>query len=1155
MLHVLAAVRHIFWNDAMFDRSLLPPEASLEKCMANLNDLATMTGHERVALFSECGIHPSLHPVFIRALHFITAHHSFGVERHQTIHAHLTARQWSPCIRKAPLLAQSLVNSNSFMAECTGGTRSADEASVSTTSSQIKGMIYNGLLNQGATCYLNSLLQTLFHISEFRWIIYQIPTVEEAAEKRDTSIKAMKSMPYALQRLFCLLQTGNEAADTTELTESFGWSSNDSFVQHDVHELTCELLDKLEIKLGGVRKSDNGFTMKEIESNAISKLFVGVLENFVRVVEVGYYGAREQLFYDLQLVVKGTANIYDSLDRFFQVEILDGKNKYCLEHDGQKTYHCAEKGVRLKLLPPILILHLARFDYDPQRGETKVLSRWAYYRELDLSRYMPHAPKDEVHYTLCSVLVHAGSNTGFGHYFCFIWCSDQWYRFNDGAVTSATLRDVFDANFGGSRVNYWGSEAPSVANAYMLVYIRTSQLSYILRPVGSKDVPSHVMQQLVWERKEREKRLREKTEDHLYGRLYFIEPQDIINEDEFLYCRRPATVQFPSQRTLRVLLSSEALPVFNSFVEEKLGIPTSEQLLWYAATRGKTGRVCIHRPVAGGLTVSDILCGEKECCILVVSSSNAQHIELDGDGKLEYDLIHHKIYVPLQLKVVFLGCTVVSRRQKLKGASIFEAMERFVRSAMGKIPDASGRTRDHHLIGSMKNVGDVKTLVTASFESLFEDSTLSGSHDRKRQLNALVEEECGTFSPSQQYYHSGDVLVWQEATSGVDARNIFYPDVVSFQHFLKRRIPLEIKLNLSPSYPTLVDTQLADDMTYEQLQRYVACLIGHPEDYDHIRFTMHNPETGLPYFMKGRRCDRPTLAKLLSPPVQRCVSLSRCLYYEYCKYKVAEIEVAHSLQFKLFSGCVRPIGEYWVLVPREIQITPKELFSRCVKEVREAKYPEDTNSLGTSLLAASDKEPQAGDSNQTELDYFMGLDPQEAWRTLRLVDVWCGRIYNVFDKDHTQPFERSTFEESAEYRIEALPKPMEGVPLQNQSVIQVHHFTSVRHRPNPVETHGNPFSIYIGHDEMPPMLLKRIALKLGLSEAAVVDWKMALVKEDCVVEVLPSVPMGQQLFSFCEERCYQPNKQPPMSMAFLGLEHAPLSKRYAKKEDKVVIHN
>ena len=132
---------------------------------------------------------------------------------------------------------------------------------------------YVGLANQGATCYLNSLLQTLFMTPEFRDAIYRYkmdalerrartsegdagaaqatpgeegkattpPTTEAAtaataAAQSDAAEESLKDfIPYQLQRLFLQLQFSQErAVETTAITKSFGWDRADSFQQHDV---------------------------------------------------------------------------------------------------------------------------------------------------------------------------------------------------------------------------------------------------------------------------------------------------------------------------------------------------------------------------------------------------------------------------------------------------------------------------------------------------------------------------------------------------------------------------------------------------------------------------------------------------------------------------------------------------------------------------------------------------------------------------------------------------------------------------------------------------------------------------------------------------------------------------------------------------------
>lgn len=57
---------------------------------------------------------------------------------------------------------------------------------------------YVGLKNQGATCYMNSLLQSLFCTNYFRKAVYQIPTDQDIPSE---------SLPLALQRVFYHLQT------------------------------------------------------------------------------------------------------------------------------------------------------------------------------------------------------------------------------------------------------------------------------------------------------------------------------------------------------------------------------------------------------------------------------------------------------------------------------------------------------------------------------------------------------------------------------------------------------------------------------------------------------------------------------------------------------------------------------------------------------------------------------------------------------------------------------------------------------------------------------------------------------------------------------------------------------------------------------------
>uniref|UniRef100_A0A915NQT1 USP domain-containing protein n=1 Tax=Meloidogyne floridensis TaxID=298350 RepID=A0A915NQT1_9BILA len=103
-----------------------------------------------------------------------------------------------------------------------------------------------GLKNQGATCYMNSILQTLFFTNKLRKAVYQMPTDEDNPDS---------SVALAMQRVFFELQFSDSPVGTKKLTKSFGWDSIDSFLQHDVQEFCRVLLDNLENKMKNTKLS------------------------------------------------------------------------------------------------------------------------------------------------------------------------------------------------------------------------------------------------------------------------------------------------------------------------------------------------------------------------------------------------------------------------------------------------------------------------------------------------------------------------------------------------------------------------------------------------------------------------------------------------------------------------------------------------------------------------------------------------------------------------------------------------------------------------------------------------------------------------------------------------------------------------------------
>jgi ubiquitin carboxyl-terminal hydrolase 7 len=136
---------------------------------------------------------------------------------------------------------------------------------------------YTGIRNQGATCYMNSLLQSLYFTNSFRKAVYEIPTENE---------EPTKSVALALQRLFYNLQYSAHPVSTTELTRSFGWDSAESFTQHDVQEFNRVLQDNLEAKMKGTPAD-----------GAISALFKGKMKSFIKCINVDFESSRSEDYY------------------------------------------------------------------------------------------------------------------------------------------------------------------------------------------------------------------------------------------------------------------------------------------------------------------------------------------------------------------------------------------------------------------------------------------------------------------------------------------------------------------------------------------------------------------------------------------------------------------------------------------------------------------------------------------------------------------------------------------------------------------------------------------------------------------------------------------------------------------------------------------
>ncbi|PAN38450.1 hypothetical protein PAHAL_7G172900 [Panicum hallii] len=210
---------------------------------------------------------------------------------------------------------------------------------------------------------------------------------------------------------------------------------------------------------GPVQPLANG-VKKEPPVTLVHKNFQGILTNETRCLRCETVTARDETFLDLSVDIEQNSSITSCLKNFCSTETLNAEDKFFC--DKCCSLQEAQKRMKIKKAPHILVIHLKRFKYIEQLGRYKKLSyRVVFPMELKLSNTSDDV---DTEYSLFAVVVHVGSGPNHGHYVSLVKSHNHWLFFDDEnveMVEEQTLQTFF-----GSSHEYSGN----TDHGYILFY-------------------------------------------------------------------------------------------------------------------------------------------------------------------------------------------------------------------------------------------------------------------------------------------------------------------------------------------------------------------------------------------------------------------------------------------------------------------------------------------------------------------------------------------------------------------------------------------------------------------------------------------------------------------------------------------------------------
>eukprot|EP00079_Xenopus_tropicalis_P037691 XP_017951462.1 PREDICTED: ubiquitin carboxyl-terminal hydrolase 28 isoform X2 [Xenopus tropicalis] len=237
-----------------------------------------------------------------------------------------------------------------------------------------------GLKNIGNTCWFSAVIQSLFHLPEFRRLVHSYSITQSMLEKcQSRDEKRNLAFMQELQCLFTLMVGSNrkfvDPSPALELLKDAFLSEEAQ--QQDVSEFTHKLLDWLE---DAFQLTVNGEDPRDKSENPMVQLFYGTFLN-EGFLEANKAFSNIETFGQYPLQVNGFSNLNECLEAaMVEGEIENMQTAQSARYRQERWF---------TKLPPVLTFELSRFEFNQSLGQPeKIHNKLEFPEIIYMDRFM-----------------------------------------------------------------------------------------------------------------------------------------------------------------------------------------------------------------------------------------------------------------------------------------------------------------------------------------------------------------------------------------------------------------------------------------------------------------------------------------------------------------------------------------------------------------------------------------------------------------------------------------------------------------------------------------------------------------------------------------------------------------------------------------------